>query len=411
MKSSQEAEKHSHHDHHHSHGHSHAGLIPLTSLLEPSPVRKKALDIQALREKLAAGRGPAFWRTLDEAAESEDLREYIEEEFPALTGEIPEGIDRRNLLKVMAASLAMAGAAACTKQPKELIVPYVRQPENVIPGIPLFYATAMPAQGYARGLLVESHLNRPTKIEGNPDHPASLGSTTVFEQGSVLNLYDPDRSETVLHAGRLSTWSDFTIAFNTEAQNLLARKGEGLAILSGVCTSPTLISQISSVFQGAPAAKWYVHEPSVNPALASVARKIAGRNAFVSYDLSQADVVVSLDSDFLNNGPAAMVYARQFSQRRKAIDNRQTPVRLYAVEASPTVSGSLADHHFPMESSKIPAIAYQLAKACGVAGLAERDGAGPASIQGTLRNHSGRVSTGKRSSGGLCRECRAGQRG
>ncbi|MBV9937361.1 MAG: TAT-variant-translocated molybdopterin oxidoreductase, partial [Acidobacteriaceae bacterium] len=369
MKSSQDTEKHDHHDHDHSHGHSHShsGLIPLRSLLDPSPAHKKKLDIQALREKLAAGRGPAFWRTLDEAAESEDLREYIEEEFPALTGEIPQGIDRRNLLKVMAASLAMAGAAACTKQPKELIVPYVRQPENVIPGLPLFYATAMPAQGYARGLLVESHLNRPTKIEGNPDHPASLGSTTVFEQGSILNLYDPDRSETVLHAGRLSTWSDFTIAFNTEAQNILARKGEGLAILSGVCTSPTLINQITSVFQGAPAAKWYVHEPSVNPALASAARKIAGRNAFVSYDLSQADVIVSLDSDFLNNGPAALLYARQFSRRRKAIDNGQTPVRLYAVEAGPTVSGSLADHHFPMESSKIPAIAYRLAKACGAA--------------------------------------------
>ena len=125
MKSSQDTEKHihphTHHDHHehhhHPHGHSHAGLVPLTSLLEPSPAHKKIVDIQALREKLATGRGPAFWRTLDEAAESEDLREYIEEEFPALTGEIPQGIDRRNLLKVMAASLAMAGAAACTKQP------------------------------------------------------------------------------------------------------------------------------------------------------------------------------------------------------------------------------------------------------------------------------------------------------
>ena len=135
--------------------------------------------------------------------------EYVEQEFPGLSGQIPQGVDRRNLLKVMAASLAMAGAAACTKQPKELIVPYVRQPENVIPGVPLFYATAMPTGGYARGLLVESHLNRPTKVEGNPDHPASLGATTIFEQASILNLYDPDRSETVLHEGRMSTWGEF----------------------------------------------------------------------------------------------------------------------------------------------------------------------------------------------------------
>ena len=174
-------------------------LIPLESLLEPA--KRPTPDLQALREKLAAGRGPKFWRTLDEAAESQELQEYIEQEFPGLSGQIPQGVDRRSLLKVMAASLAMAGAAACTKQPKELIVPYVRQPENVIPGMPLFYATAYPAAGYARGVLVESHLNRPTKVEGNPDHPASLGATTIFEQASVLSLYDPDRSETVMHEG------------------------------------------------------------------------------------------------------------------------------------------------------------------------------------------------------------------
>ena len=145
----------------------------------------------------------------------------------------------------MAASLAMAGAAACTRQPPEYIVPYVRQPENVIPGVPLFYATAMPAAGYARGLLVESHFNRPTKVEGNPDHPASLGATSIFEQASVLNLYDPDRSEAVMHEGRLSTWSVFTGVFSTEAQGINVRKGEGLAVLSGVTTSPTLIDQMN----------------------------------------------------------------------------------------------------------------------------------------------------------------------
>ncbi|MBV9760044.1 MAG: TAT-variant-translocated molybdopterin oxidoreductase [Acidobacteriaceae bacterium] len=338
-------------------------LVSLESLLEKS---KPKLDVQALRERLAAGRGPAFWRTLEEAAESEELREYVEQEFPGLSGQIPQGVNRRSLLKVMGASLAMAGAAACTKQPKELIVPYVRQPENVIPGLPLFYATAMPIGGYARGLLVESHLNRPTKVEGNPDHPASLGSTTIFEQASVLNLYDPDRSETVLHEGRLSIWSDFTGAFSSEAQSLGMRKGEGLAILSGPTTSPTLIDQMNRLRQQWPTAKWYVHDACVNPAIASAAKKIAGRTALVTYDLSQADVIVSLESDFLNVGPAALLNARQFAARR-AIDNGETPVRLYAIESGPTVSGSLADHHLPVKSSAIPGIAYQLAKACGVA--------------------------------------------
>jgi len=365
MEHTHEHPHHEHHSHDEHGGHSHAsGLVQLQ--VPTASAKRKTIDIQALREKLGSGRGPQFWRTLDEAAETEELREYMEEEFPGLSGQIPQGVDRRSLLKAMAASIAMAGAAACTKQPKELIVPYVRQPENVIPGLPLFYATAMTIGGYGRGLLVESHLNRPTKVEGNPDHPASLGSTTIFEQASILNLYDPDRSETVLHEGRLSTWAEFTGAFSSEQQNLAIRKGEGLAVLSGATTSPTLINQMSSILTQWPAAKWYVHEPSVSPAIGSAAKKIAGRNAFVSYDLSQADVIVSLESDFLNNGPAALVHARQFAAKR-ALDNGQTPVRLYAVEWAPTVSGSLADHNFAVPSSSIPAIAYQLAKACGVA--------------------------------------------
>ena len=338
-------------------------FVSLESLLEkPS---KPAVNLQALREKLAAGRGPTFWRTLEEAAESDDLREYIEQEFPGLSGQVPQGVDRRSLLKVMAASLAMAGAAACTRQPPEYIVPYVRQPENVIPGVPLFYATAMTTGGYARGLLVESHLNRPTKIEGNPDHPASLGATSIFEQASILNLYDPDRSETVLHEGRVSMWGEFTGAFISEAQNLNVRKGEGLAILTGATTSPTLIEQITSILSQWSAAKWYVHEPNVNPAIGSAAKKIAGRNSMVVYDLSQADVIVSLESDFLNAGPAMLAYARQLAGRR-AVDNGEKPCRFYAIESSPSVSGSIADHRLPVKSSMIPAIAYQLAKACEV---------------------------------------------
>lgn len=340
-----------------------SGLIPLEALLETP--RKKSVNLEELREKLAAGRGPQFWRTLEEAAESDDLTEYVEQEFPGLSGQIPQGVDRRNLLKVMAASLAMAGAAACTKQPKELIVPYVRQPENVIPGEPLFYATAMTTGGYARGLLVESHLNRPTKVEGNPDHPASLGSTTIFEQASVLSLYDPDRSETVMYEGRMSTWGEFTGRFSTEAQSLATRKGEGLAVLTAPSTSPTFLAQMKALATQMPSAKWYIDDPLVNPAIASAAKKIAGRNAFVSYDFSKADVVVSLESDFLNVGPAAMKYARQFAKRR-GVDQGETPCRLYAIESSPSVSGTLADHRFPVKSSSIPELAYALAKACGV---------------------------------------------
>ena len=352
------------------------GFVPLESLSAPQTPQRPDVDLLELRDKLAAGEGPEFWRTLEEAAETESWREASEQEFPGASAKEPTGIDRRNVLKVMAASLAMAGAAACTKLPKELIVPYVKQPENVIPGVPLFYATAMPIGGYARGLLVESHLNRPTKIEGNPDHPASLGATGIFEQASVLNLYDPDRSQSVLHDGRLSTWEEFTGAFSTEAQSVKLRNGEGLAILTGATTSLTLMSQMSGVLEQMPKAKWYIHEPSVNAATSSAAKKIAGRAAFVAYDLWQADVIVSLESDFLNTGPAALAYARQFSRRRN-VDGGDTPCRLYALESSPSVSGSLADHHIPVKSSAVASIAYRLAGACGVAGVPEVSGTAP----------------------------------
>ncbi len=232
--------------------------------------------------------------------------------------------------------------------------------------------------GYAIGLLVESHLNRPTKVEGNPDHPASLGATGIYEQASVLNLYDPDRSQTVLHQGRISTFGEFAGVFSSEAQGLGARKGEGLAVLTGVTTSPTLQSQMSTLRSQWPSAKWYVHEPAVNPAIGNVARKLSGgKNAIVTYDLSKADVVVSLDSDFLNVGPACLSYSRQFAKRR-TVDGGNQRNRFYAVECTPTVSGSLADHRFPVRSLDIPAIAYQLAKACGVA--AEAPGNAPAWI-------------------------------
>ena len=366
-----------------------SGFVPLESLLETP--RRRVTDLAALRDKLANGDGPQFWRTLEEAAETEELKEYIEQEFPSLEGQIPQGVDRRSLLKVMGASLAMAGAAACTKQPKELIVPYVRQPENIIPGLPLFYATAMPLNGYARGLLVESHLNRPTKVEGNPDHPASLGSTSIFEQASILNLYDPDRSQTVLHEGRLSTWAEFTGAFSSEAQGLGVRKGEGLAILTGASTSPTLISQLTAISAQWPASKWYVHEPSLNPAIASAAKKIAGRNAIVTYDFSKADVIVSLDADFLTTGPGALAYSRQFSARR-AVEGSNKRNRYYSIECTPTVGGSIADHRFPVKSADVPNVAYHLAQALG-APASGTNGAAPEwlkAVADDLSNSKGR---------------------
>ena len=171
-------------------------------------------------------------------------------------------VNRREFLRLMSASLALAGAGACTRQPPEAIVPYARAPEEgIVPGEPLFFATAMPLAGAATGLLVESHMGRPTKVEGNPDHPASLGATDVYAQASILSLYDPDRSQAVLKDGQPTKWEDFVTALDGALTAQRGKGGAGLRILTETVTSPTLIAQMQTLIQQFPQARWYQYEP------------------------------------------------------------------------------------------------------------------------------------------------------
>ena len=162
---------------------------------------KPALDLDKIRARLESAQGPLYWKSLEELAETKEFQAYLDDEFADRTPNWLDPANRRNFLKLAAASLALAGITACTKQPKEVIVPYVRQPEEFIPGVPLYYATAMQMGGVGTGLLVTSHLGRPTKIEGNPDHPGSLGASDYFQQASILTMYDPDRAQAVTQEG------------------------------------------------------------------------------------------------------------------------------------------------------------------------------------------------------------------
>ena len=201
-----------------------------------------------------------YWRSLDELAGTEEFRHRLEAEFPERASEWADPVSRRAFVKVMGASLMLAGLAGC-RAPSEKIVPYVRAPEEAIPGKPLFFATAMPMGGFAKGLLVESHLGRPTKVEGNPQHPASLGATDVFGQASVLTLYDPDRSQAVRRAGKTSDWAAFLAALGVAREEARPRKGAGLRLLTGTVTSPTLADQIKRLLADFPDAKWHQFEP------------------------------------------------------------------------------------------------------------------------------------------------------
>src|SRR5579872_714604 len=198
------------------------------------------VDISTLRNAASGGETPRFWRGLDELADTPQFRNHKENEFPHGANDPDARLDRRELLKVMAASAAFAGLSGCTKLPTQKIVPYIRQPEAIIPGKALFYATAVTLGGIATGILVESNMARPTKIEGNPDHPGSLGATDAFSQASVLSLYDPARSQAEIHDGRIGSWAEFQNELSAALGTEKGSGGAGVRLLTPTITSPTL---------------------------------------------------------------------------------------------------------------------------------------------------------------------------
>ena len=287
------------------------------------------------------------------------------------------GLDRRDLLKFAGASLALAGATACTRQPAEKIVPYVRQPEEIVPGKPLFYATAMTVGGFATGLLAESHMGRPTKIEGNPLHPASLGATDAFAQAAILSLYDPDRSQTILHLGEIRPWSAFLGEMRLVLEEERASSGAGLAILTETVTSPTLARQIAEIGKALPAARWHQWEPAGRDNVREGARLAFGSPVNAIPQIGAADVILSLDADFLATGPTRLADARAFAARRRETASGGASSRLYVVESTMTATGARADHRRPLRYGDVEKFARAVAAAVGLgpaAGTGESGG-------------------------------------
>jgi MoCo/4Fe-4S cofactor protein with predicted Tat translocation signal len=330
-----------------------------------------SIDIAAARARLVQGDAKRFWQSLQELSETKEYRDFLENEFPANAEEkAPGAVDRRDILKLMAASTALAGLSACTKLPTEKIVPYVKPPEEIIPGKPLFYATSMPQAGGAAGLLVESHMGRPTKIEGNPEHPGSLGSSDAFAQASILDLYDPDRSQAVYFEGRISSWAAFAAAMG-DARAGFGLKGAGVRILTGVVTSPTLGAQIHGLLAHYPEAKWHQYEAFSGDNVRQGTQLAFGKPLNPVYHLDRADVVVALDSDFLTSGAGHVRYARDFSSRRGMAEGVASKLnRLYVVETMPTNTGVVSDHRMPLRASEVETFARQLAATVGVSAAA-----------------------------------------
>ena len=217
----------------------------------------EALNLASIRTRLEKAKGAGYWRSLDELTSVAGFKEFLHREFPRQASEWIDDEGRRNFLKIMGASLALAGLSACTKQPTEYLMPYVEAPEQELPGKPLFYATAFPVSGIANPVLIETHEFRPTKVEGNPEHPASLGSTDVPTQASILGLYDPDRLQTVNFIDEVRSYPSFLVTFIKELERQQAKNGSGIRILTETVTSPTLYSQMQEALMLYPGAKWY----------------------------------------------------------------------------------------------------------------------------------------------------------
>jgi len=323
------------------------------------------LDLAQLRQRLQEAKGPQYWRCLEELADTEAFQKLIHDEFPQHEQVWENSLNRRDFLRVMSASLALAGLNACTKQPQEKIFPYVRQPENVIPGQPLYFASAVLHNGYANGVLVESHLGRPTKIEGNPQHPASRGATDIFGQAEVLTLYDPDRSQVVTHLGRISTWETFISAIAAELEMQRVNNGAGLRLLSETITSPTLAAQLQTLLSAFPAAKWHQYEPVNRDAARAGAQMAFGQFVETQYRLSNAEVILALDGDFFSDMPGSLIYSREFADGRRVTDGAKMN-RLYVVESSPGLAGTMADHRLALRASEIESFARALAIEIGI---------------------------------------------
>ncbi|MCY7375869.1 MAG: TAT-variant-translocated molybdopterin oxidoreductase, partial [Pyrinomonadaceae bacterium] len=330
------------------------------------PSKDSKTNFALLRDKILQKSGKEYWRSVEEFADAPEFEEFVKHEYPQHAEEWEDGLSRRNFIKVMGASLAFAGLTGCVIQPAEKIVPYVRQPEEIIPGKPLFYATAMTLGGIATGLLAKSNEGRPTKIEGNPEHPQSLGATDILAQASLLDMYDPDRSQEVSYRGMPSTWQNFMMQLRAKIDENRVDGGAGVRFLTETVTSPTLIAQMRQILTELPNARWYQYEPVNKDNVIAGAKMAFGSPAQPIYKFEQATRIVSLDADIFSNFNVR--YIKDFNKSRLYNHEKTDINRLYAVETTMTLTGAKSDHRLAVKPSQMPEIAKAMAAAVGVAG-------------------------------------------
>ncbi|HYP17111.1 MAG TPA: TAT-variant-translocated molybdopterin oxidoreductase, partial [Opitutus sp.] len=307
--------------------------------------------------------GPKYWRSLDELAATPGFKAQLEREFPEGASEL-NGVDRRQFLKIMAASFALGGIglAGC-RRPEKYVLPYGKSVEGIVPGLPLYYATAMPLRKSAIPLLAETHQGRPTKVEGNPTYAPHGGASSLHAQASVLDLYDPERATRHTRGDRELKAADVNDLLAKIGADNAANGGAGLAFLAEESSSPTRARVLGQLRGRFPRAIWAEYEPVSDEAPAEAARAAFGANVRPLYRFANARRVVSIDADFLRPDGSQLYYAREFSKARRVTNpqDAQAMNRLYVAESSFTLTGSMADHRLRLASSHMLALLAALA--------------------------------------------------
>ena len=332
------------------------------------PSKDSKQNFAALRDKILSQNGKEYWRSVEEFVDAPEFREFVTREYPAQAEEWDNSLSRRNFVKVMGASLALAGLSGCVMQPPEKIVPYVHADPDLIPGKPLYFATGMTLGGVTTGLLAKSFDGRPIKIEGNPDHPGSKGATDVLAQASLLNMYDPDRSQEVTYRAQPKTWPNFVTELRGNVNENRVDNGAGIRFLTETVTSPTLIEQFKQLSAELPGARWYQYEPVNNDNAIAGAKLAFGSPVHTIYKFDKADRVLSLDADIFSDFNVG--YIKDYSKKRAWSEENKEINRLYVVESSVSITGSKADHRLTVKPSAMPEVAKAIAAALGVGGAA-----------------------------------------
>jgi len=308
-----------------------------------------------------------FWSSLDELLDEEGFRRTLQAEFPAAASMFDDP-GRRQFLKLMGASLLLSGLTACNETRSDRALPYVNQPDGITPGLPRRYATAVLFEGYAQPVIATTYAGRPTKLDGNPDHPVTRGASDIFMQSALFGLYDPERSKTPRRNGVPATWGAFDAALAGLRTRWRERQGEGLRILTGATTSPTLIRQFGELAKIYPKMRWHRHEPIGSQRRDEAMTLAFGRPVTPHCRLDRCDVIVSLDDDLLGPGPRQVMHAAHWAKRRGETAPGQGRVRMHVAESLPSLTGTVASHRLPCDPTRLGGLIRALGAHFGLTG-------------------------------------------